>query len=41
VIDITDTDAFITDVSTDQVQKVAAEFQRFADNPQFITTETI
>jgi hypothetical protein len=41
VIDITETDAFITDVSTEQVQKVAAEFQRFADNPQFITTETL
>ncbi len=41
VIDITGTDEFVADVSTDHVQKVAAEFQRFADNPLFITTEEI
>jgi hypothetical protein len=37
-IDITGTDAFIADVSTEAVQKVVGEFQRFADNPLFITT---
>jgi len=34
-------DAFVADVSTDAVQKVAAEFARFADNPMFITTEAL
>ena len=40
-IDITGMDAFMGDVSTDVVQKVAAEFQTFADNPQFILTEAL
>lgn len=40
-IDITGTDAFVADVSTEAVQKVAGEFARFADNPLFITTETL
>ena len=41
VIDITDMEAFGVDASSEAVQKVAAEFQQFADNPQFILTETL
>lgn len=40
-IDITGMDAFMADVGSDAVQKVAAEFQRFADDPQFILTEAL
>lgn len=40
-IDITGMDAFMADVTSDAVQKVAAEFARFADNPQFILTEAL
>jgi hypothetical protein len=40
-IDIRGVDAFVADVSTEAVQKVAGEFQRFADNPLFITTEAL
>ncbi|HEY8568548.1 REDY-like protein HapK [Microbulbifer sp.] len=29
------------DVSSETMQKVAAEFQQFADNPQFMLTETV
>ena len=29
------------DVSSETMQKVAAEFQQFADNPQFMLTESI
>lgn len=41
VIDITDMEAFGADASSEAVQKVAAQFQQFADNPQFILTETL
>lgn len=41
VIDITDMTAFGADASSEAVRKVAAEFQQFADNPQFILTETL
>ncbi len=41
VIDIADMEAFGADVSSEAVQKVAAEFQTFADNPLFITTEAL
>lgn len=41
IIDIPDMDAFGADASSDAVQKVAAEFQQFADNPQFILTEAL
>jgi hypothetical protein len=40
-IDITGMDAFMADVVSDAVQKVAAEFQKFADEPQFILTEAL
>ncbi len=41
MIDVADMDAFGRDVASEAVQKVAAEFQQFADNPQFILTETL
>lgn len=41
VIDINGVDAFVDDVSSEKVQKVAAEFQQFANNPIFVTTETL
>lgn len=41
VIDITGIDPFVADVSSEKVQQVAAEFQRFADNPLFLTTEAL
>lgn len=40
-IDINGVDAFVADVTSEAVQKVAAEFQQFADNPLFITTEAL
>jgi hypothetical protein len=40
-IDIKGMDAFLSDVTGEAVQKVAAEFQRYADNPLFITTEAL
>jgi len=36
IIDVKDMDQFGKDVSSDAVQKGAAEFQAFADNPMFI-----
>lgn len=41
VIDVPDMQAFGADVATEAVQKVAAEFQQFADNPQFVLTEAL
>jgi hypothetical protein len=41
VIDITGMDAFMADVGSEAVQKVAAEFGRFTDDPQFILTEAL
>ncbi len=41
VIDVADMQAFGSDVSTEAVRKVAAEFQQFADNPQFVMTEAL
>lgn len=41
VIDVPDMPAFGADVAGEAVQKVAAEFQRFADNPQFVLTEAL
>jgi REDY-like protein HapK len=36
IINVSDMDAFGKDVSSEAVQKGAAEFQTFADNPVFI-----
>ena len=41
ILDIADMEAFGAATTSEAVQKVAAEFQQFADNPQFITTEAL
>lgn len=41
VIDIHGMDGFVADISTEEFQKMAAPFQEFADNPQFILTEDL
>jgi hypothetical protein len=41
VIDIPDMAAFGAEAASEAVQTVAAEFQQFADNPQFILTEAL
>ena len=41
VIDVADMAAFGADVASAAVQKVAAEFRAFADNPLFITTQAL
>lgn len=41
VIDITGMDAFVADVTTPEFQALAAPFQDFADNPQFLLTEDL
>lgn len=41
VLDITDMDAFIADVSDPEFQAKAAPFQDYADGPQFILTEDL
>ena len=41
VLDITGMDPFIAEISTEEFQAMAAPFQDFADNPQFILTEDI
>ena len=39
ILDINDMDQLGPDISTPAMQKVAAEFQEFADNPLFIVSE--
>lgn len=41
VIDIAGMDGFVADISTPEFQAMAAPFQQFADNPQFILTEDL
>lgn len=41
ILDITGIDPFVADISTEEFQAMAAPFQDFADNPQFILTEDI
>lgn len=41
VIDIHGLEGFVADVTTPEFQAMAAPFQRFADNPQFILTEDL
>lgn len=41
VIDVGDMSAFGRDVQSERVQRIAAEFGRFADQPQFILTEPL
>ncbi|WP_448582695.1 REDY-like protein HapK [Thermaurantiacus sp.] len=40
-IDIAELDSFLADVGSESVQKMAAEFQAFADNPLFLLTEDL
>ncbi|WP_417619557.1 REDY-like protein HapK [Parasphingorhabdus sp.] len=41
VLDINGMDPFVADISTEEFQAMAAPFQNFAENPQFILTEDI
>jgi hypothetical protein len=41
VLDVADMDGLGRDIATEAMQKVAAEFQRFAEDPQFIVTEDL
>ncbi len=41
IIHVADMDQFGQDISTSTMQKVAAEFQGFADNPSFILSHSI
>ena len=41
VLDITDMDAFVADISREEFQAAAAPFQDYADAPQFILTEDL
>lgn len=41
IIDVGDMSAFGRDVQSERVQRIAAEFGRFADQPRFILTEPL
>jgi hypothetical protein len=41
IIDVNDMERFGIDAAGEAVQRVAAEFRTFADNPQFIVTERL
>ena len=41
IIDIKGMDPFVEDVSTEQAQRVAGEFQAFAEDPIFLLTEEL
>ncbi len=41
ILDINGMDPFVADISTEEFQAMAAPFQNFAENPQFILTEDI
>lgn len=41
LLDVSDMEKLGEDVASDTMQRVAAEFQSFADNPQFMLTESI
>ena len=41
VLDITDIDAFVADISNEEFQAKAAPFQDYADAPQFILTSDL
>ena len=41
VLDYTDMDGLLADISTEAMQAIAAQFQAFADNPQFILTDPV
>jgi REDY-like protein HapK len=39
IIDVNDMERLFEDISTEKMQKIAAQFQGFADNPMFIVSE--
>ncbi len=41
LLDVGDMEKLGEDVASETMQRVAAEFQEFADNPQFMMTESI
>lgn len=41
VIDVADMETFGSDIATETMKKISAEFQTFADNPTFIMTRTL
>lgn len=41
ILDVNDFDVFGQEVSTETMQRVAGEFQAFAESPMFIVTETL
>jgi hypothetical protein len=41
VLDVNNLDGLFADISCEAMQAVAAQFQEFADNPQFILTEDV
>ncbi len=41
VIDVADMDQFGQDVATETMKRISAEFQTFADNPTFLTTQDL
>jgi len=41
IIDVSDMSQFGADVATAEMKRIAAEFQAFADNPLFLTTEDL
>ena len=41
LIAINDSEAFVRDIGEQTMTKVAAQFQSFADNPQFLMTEKL
>lgn len=41
VIDVNDMDVFGADISSETMQKVAAQFQAFTENPQFMLAEAL
>lgn len=41
LIEVHDLEQLGTDVASEKMQAIAAEFQAFADNPQFIVTQSI
>lgn len=41
IIDVADMETFGRDIATETMQRIATEFQSFADNPTFVMTRTL
>lgn len=41
IIDVSDMDGFVADISTPEFQAAAAPFQDYADSPQFVLTQEL